>query len=85
MNDAFVVGGGEGVRRFVPRWRALRDGQRAAAQTVGQRGSVNQFEYEPRRPVDSFEVVNRPNVRMIECRKRAGLALEARDALGIRR
>ncbi len=64
-------------RDHVARWqRTLRD-------ALGQRGSVHELHRDRVVPVSLFDTVDLGDVRVIQRRKRLGLASEARDAIGI--
>jgi hypothetical protein len=89
MHDAFVVRGFECVGDLTRDRDRLADGQVRmpgrlhSRQSLRQRLALHQLKDERRRAVPIFQAVDRRDVRMIQRREDPGLALEARQALGI--
>ena len=54
-------------------------------ETFGERRAFDEFEYERRDACALLETVDRPDVRMIQRRKRTSLLLEAGESVGILR
>ena len=85
VDDALLVRGFEGLGDLARDGQRLRERDRAAGKPMGQVLAVDQLHDEGMQPALLLEPVNVRDVRMVQRGKRAGLALESREAVRIGR
>jgi hypothetical protein len=85
MDDSFFVRCGQSVRNLQRVVESLAYSNRAAAQTVPQSFSFEQFGDNVRRAFIRADVEDRQNVGMIQGRGGKGLLLEPAQAVGVQR
>ena len=83
MDDALLMRRLERVGDLARDRERLLNGSGARRQTLGQRRAFHELEHEAAHAVGLFQSVDRADVRMIERREHARLALEARQPVGV--
>ena len=83
VNDALAVGGLEGVGHVDGDLHDLLDRERAAGEAALERLPLEQLHRDEGAPLVLVRVVDRADVRVVEGRGRARLALEALDGLAV--
>jgi len=78
------VGGFERAGDLQRQAQGLFQRQMPAVQPLGERVALHQLQHQETRPAGLFEAVDAGDVRMVERRQRAGLALESGEPVGIR-
>jgi hypothetical protein len=77
MDDAALVGGVQRLRDLRCDGERLFERERPTLQSVGERGTLDQFQDEGTNAIEIFDPVNRADVRMIQRRQQPGLPIEA--------
>ena len=83
MNDPLLVRRLERVRDLTRKRECLSERNRPVGDALRERRALNELQHERAGAVRFFEAVDRRDVRMIQRREQMGLALEAREPLGI--
>ena len=83
VQDAQVVRRFERFRQLKGDPKRLADRQGARDQPVGERATLDELENQEPRTVGLFDSVNRSDVRMLQCRKEPGFAVESGESIRI--
>jgi hypothetical protein len=83
MDDPLLVRRLECFRNLPRDWQRLVNGNRPVRDSFGERRSFDQLHDQRADTVRLFQAIDLRDVRVIELRQRPGLALEARQALGV--
>ncbi len=84
MNNPLLVRGFESFGDLLRNGQGFVEGNGALGDAVGERRPLDQFHHEGVHAGGLLEPVDRGDVGMIERRERLGLALEPRQAFGVR-